>query len=243
MSKLNFLDEKWSWKITLSEFLKDNTPIGWEEFFERKDVKEELNNISEYLKKEADEKATIYPEIYQVFRAFRLPLKKIKVVILGQDCYHDGNAVGLCFSVPPNRTINPSLRNIYKELKDSGYSPIENGNLSKWVNQGCFLINTALTVEKASPGEHLHIWYPFSRKLLKYVSDNTENVIWLIMGVEALKISEEIDNPTHTKIISSHPSPLSANRDFRGYPAFLGSKNFLKINEFLKSKNMKEIDW
>lgn len=240
---MQIIDEPWSWDISLKEFLKDNTPSKWKTFFEDEKVQKELEKISDYLLKQNKLGDTIFPCIYQVFRAFSIAPEDIKVVILGQDCYHDGNAVGLCFSVPQNGGINPSLRNIYKEIENSGYTPNKNGSLVHWVKQGCFLINTALTVAQSRAGSHIHIWYNFSEMLVRYLSENYNDIIWLCMGKPAYEISEEVSNTTHVKIITSHPSPLSASREFRNFPAFLGSKVFEKINEKLQEKEKKKISW
>lgn len=234
---LQFIDENWSWDIPLFNFLESgNYPDdsqGWNSFFRSERIQTLLKRISDALNVDAKENI-IFPPIYKVFRAFyAVPLNKIKVVILGQDPYHDGNAVGLCFSVPPNGKLNPSLQNIYKELNIQG-----NGSLLSWAEQGCLLLNTALTVRKGEPESHLSIWSDFTEEVIRYVSANTKNVAWLLMGAKALAFKPLVDESKHTTFITSHPSPFSARSGFRGYPAFLGSGVFKKINEFLGDRKI-----
>ncbi len=240
---IKILDGEWSWKkMILWEFLNEgNYPHEWKEFFFRDDIQDDLKNISKQLEKESKD-CIIYPPINKVFRAFySVSLKKVRVVVLGQDCFHDGAAVGLCFSVPPNGKINPSLRNIYTELEKEGYTPNKNGSLVHWAMQGCLMLNTALTVQKGTPESHLHIWYDFSEKVIKEVSSKTENVAWLLMGAKALSFDKFIDpSRGHRSFITSHPSPFSAYSGFRNYPAFIGSGVFKKIDCFL---GQRKIEW
>lgn len=245
--KIQFLNEEWSWKnMSLWEYLEEgNYPRmsnGWSSFFISHS--QELYRISEEIKTEAHG-ATIYPPIHQVFRAF-IPMEKIKVVIIGQDPYHNGSAVGLCFSVKPGNKINPSLRSIYKELKDEGYNPTENGDLIHWADQGCMMLNTALTVEKGCPEVHLAFWYEFTEMVIREVATYCKNVAWLLMGSKALAFKDCI-NQTHDVgheiFITSHPMPLSAYKGFRGHSAFMGSGVFRQINTFLAKKGRNPIKW
>jgi uracil-DNA glycosylase len=231
---LLFLDEHWSWEMTLKKFIDEgNFHSSWKDFFYREDVYTELCIISEKLEKECELGNTIYPEINNVFRAFNLPLEEIKVVILGQDPYHNGNAVGLCFSVPKGVTINPSLKNMYKEMKDNGYKPKEDGNLEHLQKQGCLLLNTALTVEKGKPESHLKIWKKFTDLVVKEINNYVSNPpVWLIMGSKSLEVVNDIVDPK-LLFITSHPSPFSAFKPFKQYPAFLGSGIFSKLNDRL----------
>lgn len=238
-----FKNETWSWEITLKTFVEEGSiDPAWKDFFQRADVKSDLEKISTFLEEERKKNVIIYPEIYNVFRAFSLPLKDIKLVILGQDCYHDGNAVGLCFSVPRNGKINPSLRNIYQELQNEGYNPNQDGDLSHWQKQGCMMLNTALTVEKGSPESHLAIWYDFSEKVLKEIANHNDSIAWLLMGAKALKFRHLIKNEKSI-FATSHPSPFSAYKGFGQIPAFIGSNIFKKINTFLKENGKEEINW
>lgn len=244
MVKIIILNEKWSWdNMTLWQFLQEgNYPRlckEWNVFFNQHSS--DLYKISQKIKEES-QGATIYPPIHQVFRAF-IPMEKIKVVILGQDPYHNGSAVGLCFSVKPGNHINPSLRTIYKELNNEGYTPEQNGDLTHWSEQGCMMINTALTVEKGCPEVHLGFWYDFIEQVIQHVSVQTKNVAWLLMGSKACEFEPIIRNNGHKIFITSHPMPLSAYKSFRQYPAFIGSNVFRQINTFIEQNNNKPICW
>ena len=228
-----FLDEEWSWKtLSLWKYLEEgNIPSHWQEFFFQDKVQQKLQEISKHLEEEK-KTSIIYPPINRVFRAFFLNPKKIRVVILGQDPYHNGNAVGLCFSVPTKAGMNPSLVNIYNELESEGYVPKRDGNLQKWADQGVFLINTALTVNKGDAGSHTKYWYSFTEMLVSYLCES--NIVWLLMGKDAIEFSPLIKKGK--TVSSSHPSPLSAHRPYREHPAFIGSGVFRKVNDFLEKK-------
>jgi uracil-DNA glycosylase len=159
------------------------------------------------------------------------------------DPYHNGSAVGYCFSVLPGNRINPSLRNMYNELKQEGYFPVENGVITHWADQGCLLLNTALTVEKGSPDTHTGLWKDFTRKVISHVAENTSNVVWMLFGAKALAFENLIKGNNHKVLVTSHPSPFSAHKGFRDYPAFLGSNVFKNANKFLKRKKRKPIKW
>ena len=235
---LKFLDEEWSWKnMTLWDYIREgNFPKSWKEFFLQKDILQILKYISDNL----SNKCIVYPSPNNVFRAFNLPLEKIKVIIIGQDPYHNGNAVGICFSIPPDSKINPSLVNIYNELENEGYKPKRTGSLLHWVNQGCFMLNTALTVEKGNPECHLKCWYPFTKQILDYISKNTHRVAWFLMGKHAAGFKDYALVNGHKSFITSHPSPLSAYRPYQNYPGFIGSGVFKRINKFLGDE---KIEW
>lgn len=241
--KLQFPDQSYDWKtLTLWDFLHaGHYPRSWSEFFLRYDVQKDLYNISLAIDSDAKEGFTIYPPINKVFRAF-LPLDKIKVVVLGMDPYHNGSAVGYCFSVLPGNDINPSLRSIYKELKNEGYERKVDGVLTHWADQGCVMLNTALTVIKREAGSHTHVWYKFSKKVIQYIVENTQNVAWLLMGKDALDFLPLITGDHHP-IVTSHPMPLAAGRKLRGYDAFWGSNAFRRINDYLEQNGKKPIDW
>lgn len=245
MNRIVFKKEEYSWKkMDLWRFLEEgNFPRlckEWEKFFISESQK--LYDISNSIKDES-QNCTIYPPINLVFRAF-IPMDKIKVVIIGQDPYHNGSAVGLCFSVKNGNSINPSLRTIYKELKNEGYNTKEDGDLTHWAEQGCMMLNTALTVEKGCPEIHLGIWYEFTEKVISYVSKKCENVAFLLMGSKALKFKELIEsNKGHRTFITSHPMPLSAYKGFRGHDAFIGSNVFNVINQFLIENGKTAIKW
>ena len=202
----------------------------WAPFFTRPDVVAILETIDTTVSSRS-----FYPESNNIFRVFSLPLQQIRVVILGQDPYPDGNATGLCFSLSPDaKKLNPSLRNIYKELG----KPTQR-DLTHWLTQGCFLLNTALTVEPGHAGSHLKLWRPFTELLLDYISENTKGIAWILMGAFAADFQRYTTRNRHRAFITSHPSPLSATRPFQNHPAFLGSGVFTNVNEFLEKK----IEW
>lgn len=241
---IKFTEETYSWgTMSLWQFLKEgNVPSSWKDFFLREDVQQDLFNISNSLSDEVKQGITIYPSINQVFRAF-IPLNKIRVVLLGMDPYHNGSAVGLCYSVLPGNAINPSLRNIYTELKNEGYQVNEDGILTHWVDQGVLMINTALTVAKSDADSHTSYWYDFSEKVIKYIAENTENTIWIMTGSKAQEFQKFVTRKTHRVIVTSHPSPLSAYRVFRHWPAFLGSNIFKDVNDHLQRLGEQVIKW
>ena len=184
---------------------------------------------------------TIYPPYEDIFNAFKLtPLSNVKVVILGQDPYHEeGQAHGLAFSTPDGRPIPRSLKNIFKEINAEFDYPIpESGCLEKWAKQGVFLLNTVLTVEKGNANSHSDCgWQTFTDNVIKILNNQNRPIAFLLWGKQAEKKKELITNPNHLVLITSHPSPFSARR------GFFGSNHFKLANEFLKEKNIKEIDW
>ena len=212
---------------------------SWEEIFNNYPKIDELNNMI----KEIDEQRltrTIYPPKEQVFRVFDLPLKDIKVVILGQDPYHNPDqACGLSFSVNDGVPLPKSLINIYKELHDDlGIKPAKTGNLESWFKQGVFLLNAVLTVEKNSPASHSKMgWENFTDYIIENISEKNENVVFVLWGAYARSKNKLIDPSKHKIIESAHPSPLSA------YRGFFGSKVFSQINNYLVSHNRGKIDF
>ena len=212
---------------------------SWEEIFNNYPKIDELNNMI----KEIDEQRltkTIYPPKEQVFRVFDLPLKDIKVVILGQDPYHNPDqACGLSFSVNDGVPLPKSLINIYKELHDDlGIKPAKTGNLESWFKQGVFLLNAVLTVEKNSPASHSKMgWENFTDYIIENISEKNENVVFVLWGAYARSKNKLIDPSKHKIIESAHPSPLSA------YRGFFGSKVFSQINDYLASNNRGNIDF
>ena len=212
---------------------------SWEEIFNNYPKIDELNNMI----KEIDEQRltkTIYPPKEQVFRVFDLPLKDIKVVILGQDPYHNPDqACGLSFSVNDGVPLPKSLINIYKELHDDlSIKPAKTGNLESWFKQGVFLLNAVLTVEKNSPASHSKMgWENFTDYIIENISEKNENVVFVLWGTYARSKNKLIDPSKHKIIESAHPSPLSA------YRGFFGSKVFSQINDYLASHNRGNIDF
>ncbi len=242
---ITLLEGVYDWnKMSLFEFLQEgNIPNGWEQFFERKDVHQKLIKISNSISNSISKSEIIFPMIEHVFRAF-IPLEDIKVVILGQDPFHNGSksyngsAMGLCFSVKDGNRINPSLRNIYKEIVSEGFSPNQDGKLFHWKEQGCFLLNASLTVERGNPGSHYELWKDFSKLVIEYIVNNTTGVVWLLMGKHAQYYNRYISSK-HVVFFTTHPSPFSCNKSTKDAPAFLGSGVFKAINNVLDS----DIKW
>ena len=183
----------------------------------------------------------IFPPADDIFNAFHLtPLHKVKVVILGQDPYHNvGQAHGLAFSVKPGVQTPPSLQNMYKELKDEldCFIP-NNGYLVKWADQGVLLINTVLTVRAHNANSHKGMgWEIFTDNIIKYLSDREDPVIFLLWGANARSKKKIIDKNKHIILEAPHPSPLSA------YRGFFGCGHFKKANEILEEMGKEKIDW
>lgn len=212
---------------------------SWEEIFDNYPKINELNNMI----KEIDEQRltkTIYPPKEQVFRVFDLALEDIKVVILGQDPYHNPDqACGLSFSVNDGVALPKSLINIYKELHDDlGIKPAKTGNLESWFKQGVFLLNAVLTVEKNSPASHSKMgWENFTDYIIENISEKNENVVFVLWGSYARSKNKLIDSSKHKIIESAHPSPLSA------YRGFFGSKAFSQINSYLAENGRETINF
>lgn len=190
-----------------------------------------------------DEYATqiIYPKADDIFNAFHLtPLKNVKVVILGQDPYHNvGQAHGLCFSVQPQVDIPPSLVNIYQELKDDLGCYIPNhGHLVKWAENGVLLLNTVLTVRAHQANSHQGIgWEQFTDAVIQAVNAEDRPIVFLLWGRPAQAKKKMLTNPNHLVLEAPHPSPLSA------YRGFFGCKHFSKANAFLQEHGVTPVDW
>ena len=213
---------------------------GWDELLEPLFADERYLKIREFLKKEYSTHI-VYPDMYDLFNCFRYtPLGEIKAVILGQDPYHEPNqAHGLCFSVKRGVKLPPSLVNIYKEIQDDlGINEPDRGDLTKWAKEGILLLNTSLTVREHLANSHSKCgWAWFTDSVIKLVSENTENVVFILWGGNARSKTPLIDQSKHLILQSAHPSPLSA---FNG---FFGSKPFSKTNAYLKAHNKQPIDW
>jgi len=183
----------------------------------------------------------IYPPGSDIFAAFNYtPFEKVKVVILGQDPYHGvGQANGLCFSVKDEIVQPPSLRNIFKELKnDLGYEVPQSGNLEKWARQGVLLLNATLTVRANQAGSHQNRgWEQFTDKVIFSLSEIKEQLVFILWGKYAQNKELLIDTSKHRIIKSAHPSPFSADR------GFFGSKPFSNTNDYLRQNEMGTIDW
>lgn len=216
------INEEWK-KVLLPEFKKDY-------FIE----------IRTFLKQEIKEGKILYPPSTLIFNAFNLtPFNKVKVVIIGQDPYHGpGQAMGLCFSVPKEMKVPPSLKNVYKELHtDIGLDIPDHGDLTSWAEQGVFLLNAMLSVEHKKAGSHKKIgWQEFTDNVIRIISESHKGIVFMLWGNFAKGKKELIDNSKHLVLESAHPSPLA-----RG--AFFGSRHFSKCNEYLISQGSQEIQW
>lgn len=212
---------------------------AFREFFQAELMSGKFDSLMEFFNSPALNPQEIYPAPAQIFRVFRLPLKKIKVVILGQDPYHTpGVADGLAFSVQTAK-LSPSLRNILKEVKsDIGQTIIQNGDLTPWLEQGVFLLNNVLTVEKGHAGSHRQIgWEQITEDCIKMLSTKLPHAVFILWGSDAQAKAKIIDSSKHLILQSAHPSPLST------YRGFFGSKPFSAANQFLKSHHLQEIKW
>lgn len=202
----------------------------------KKDYFANIINTVDNLYKEKE----IYPKKEDIFNAFKIPYRDVKVVILGQDPYHgEGEAHGYAFSCL-KKPIPPSLKNIYKELySDLGIEKdMTNGDLTPWASQGVMLLNAGLTVEKDKPNSHKDLgWNKFTDAVISKLNEREDPVVFILWGNFAREKAKLITNPQHLVIESAHPSPFSARN------GFFGSKPFSKTNEFLKKNNKKEINW
>lgn len=200
-----------------------------------------MQDLIGFIKNER-EIGDVFPHPDEVFKALSLTsFGDIKVVILGQDPYHNiGQADGLAFSVPSGQAIPPSLRNIFVELSNDleGFTIPKSGDLSNWANQGVLLLNATLTVRAHEPGSHQNKgWERFTDALIQVISSELKHVVFILWGAYAQKKSKLIDANQHLIIKSAHPSPLSS------YRGFFGSKPFSQANAYLISHGKKEINW
>ena len=207
---------------------------AWDLFLEAEYKKPYFTSLHFFLAARRTEGVIIYPSEKELFASFELtPFEKIKVVILGQDPYHgEGQAHGLCFSVRDGYKIPPSLRNIFKELhSDLGLPIPTNGNLTKWAQNGVFLLNTILTVEQKSPGAHKQKgWETFTDAAIQHISRHQEKVVFILWGAFAQQKKKLIDCSKHLVLESPHPA---AEVYAGGKAGFFGSKPFSKANDYL----------
>ena len=212
----------------------------WYDFFEEQSREGYYQALREFLIEEYQTK-TIYPDMFHLFTAMhRTSIKDTKVVILGQDPYHNpGQAHGLSFSVLPGVKVPPSLVNVYKELRDDlGIKRPKTGCLLPWAEQGVLLLNTVLTVRAHEANSHRnHGWEKFTDAAIKLINQKETPVVFILWGAPAGKKKKMITNPRHLVLTSAHPSPLSADR------GFFGSRPFSKTNEFLESVYGHGIEW
>ena len=203
--------------------------------------KDYFKSLAIHLRQAKQAGKTIYPPGAKIFNAFdSTPFDQVKVVILGQDPYHNpGQAMGLSFSVPQGIKVPPSLKNIYKELAtDVGVHIPQHGDLSKWATQGVFLLNAMLSVEKNQPSSHKNLgWQHFTDAAIHALSQKRDHLVFMLWGAFAGRKSVLIDKQKHLVLSSAHPSPFSAHR------GFLGNKHFSQANAYLEAHGMQGIDW
>lgn len=217
---------------------------SWKDVLESEFKKPYFENLSNFLKSEYKNQP-VYPEKEKVFNAFQYtPLEKVKVIILGQDPYHGaGQAEGLSFSVPKNMLPPPSLKNIFKELKNDRDLSIPfhtpgHGNLLNWALQGVLLLNAVLTVRANQPASHQNAgWEIFTDNILTYLSEHHDFLVFMLWGNFAKSKAGLLDQNKHLILTAAHPSPFSASS------GFFGCKHFSIANHYLRINKMQEIDW
>jgi uracil-DNA glycosylase len=214
---------------------------SWKAVLKEEFAKTYFQQIVAYLKAEKAAGRIIYPPGSLIFNAFtKTPFPKVKVVLLGQDPYHNKEqACGLSFSVPDGVPKPPSLVNIFKELEnDLGISPAPGGNLEKWATQGVLLLNASLTVRQNEPGSHSKIgWLQFTDNVISKISSLQEGVVFLLWGKFAQEKQSLIDETRHYVLKAAHPSPFSADK------GFFGCRHFSRTNELLTLQQKEAIDW
>ncbi len=218
-------------KVKIEETWKNKLQVEFD--------KEYFKKLTDFVRLEYQNKI-IYPRAKNIFRAFDLcPFDKVKVIILGQDPYHGPNqAQGLAFSVSNDIQCPPSLSNIFQELYNDLGVKKKDSDLSSWAKQGVLLLNASLTVQAGRAGSHQHKgWEEFTDQVIKMLSDEKNNLVFLLWGAYAQSKRVLIDEEKHLVLLAPHPSPLSA---FRG---FFNCHHFSKTNEYLKKHSIPEIDW
>jgi len=213
---------------------------SWKERLASEFEKPYFRNLTDFVRQEYATR-TIYPKGSLIFNAFeKTPFDKVKVVILGQDPYHEpGQAHGLCFSVNEGVPLPPSLQNIYKELEDDLSIPSKvSGNLERWAEQGVLLLNATLTVRAHQAGSHQQKgWEEFTDAVIHCVAEEKEHIVFILWGAYAQRKGEFIDSFKHQILKSPHPSPLSS------YRGFFGSKPFSKTNHYLVQTGQTPVEW
>lgn len=216
------------------------TNIYWKEIIKSEMKKDYFVNLTHFIEKEYKTQ-TIYPPKEQLFEALKLtPYEDVKVVILGQDPYHQkGQSHGLSFSVKEGVKIPPSLRNIYKEIENSMNVPApKSGDLTSWAKQGVLLLNTVLTVRDSSPNSHKGKgWEIFTDTIISSLNNHKTPIVFMLWGNDAKKKISLITNEKHLILTAAHPSPLSASR------GFFGCNHFNLANCFLEKNNLSKINW
>ena len=212
---------------------------SWDEILKDEFSKDYYLKLREFLKEEYSTR-TIYPDMHNIFNALKkASYEDVKVVILGQDPYHEpGQAQGLCFSVPDGFPLPPSLKNIYQELADDLRVVRRSGNLEDWAEQGVLLLNAVLTVRRGQAGSHAGKgWEIFTDRVIELLNERPDPVVFLLWGGYARKKKALITNPRHYVLEAAHPSPLSA------YNGWFGCRHFSRTNGILQSLGKAPIDW
>lgn len=234
------IQEKISHSSYATFMLKELIPLTWKAFLSSEVDKEYFREIDIYLQQEIAFQKSIHPDLSSIFKAFEIcNLKDVKVIILGQDPYHGRDqAMGLSFSVPKGLKIPPSLRNIFKEImSDLNIEYPFHGDLTSWAKQGVLLLNSILTVEHQKPASHSKIgWEKFTDHVIKKLSTEKENLVFLLWGNFAIHKKNLIDERKHLILEAAHPSPLARNK-------FMGCRHFSKTNEYLLLHHKKPIEW
>jgi uracil-DNA glycosylase len=216
------------------------TNIVWKLLLTDLMAKYDIENKINYEHEHINRNLAVLPNPDLVFAAFNhFSLDELKVVIIGQDPYiNNEQAMGLSFSVPEGVKLPPSLKNVYKCIENTCDTSMDfkKGDLTKWAEQGVLLLNTTLTVFEKISNSHKKIWKGFSLDLLKYISDNTSGVVFLLWGNDARKLKSTIDIDKHHILEHTHPSPLSRK-------SFVDCDHFIRTNEILHEKGKTEIDW
>lgn len=214
---------------------------GWKPYLDAEFHKPYMQALKQFLRAEKDQHKVIFPPSSDWFHALEAtPPERVRVVILGQDPYHQpGQAHGLCFSVKPGVRVPPSLQNIYKELQaDLGIQPPGHGFLDSWAAQGVLLLNAVLTVEQGQANAHQgQGWETFTDKVIEVVNQQCDQVVFMLWGSYAQKKGAGIDQQRHLVLRAPHPSPLSAHR------GFLGCRHFSQANQWLVEQGRTPIDW
>ena len=214
---------------------------SWKEVLKEEFEKEYFRQLTEFVRNEYSGNTPIYPPARLIFNAFdHCPVDKVKVVILGQDPYHGaGQANGLCFSVNKGIQFPPSLMNIFKEIANDTGAPLpQDGDLTRWSDQGVLLLNATLTVRAAQAGSHQRRgWEEFTDAAIRQLASLRENIVFILWGSYAQKKGAFIDRGKHLVLTSPHPSPLSA------YQGFFGNHHFSRANQYLKEHGKAPIIW
>ena len=214
---------------------------SWKDVLNTEFEKDYFKKLTDFVRSEYMSGKTIYPEPKNIFNAFNLcPLNKVKVVIIGQDPYHEPHqAHGLCFSVESGTDFPPSLQNIYKEIEsDIGHKSITNGDLTEWAKQGVLLLNSTLTVQAHLAASHSGKgWETFTDAVIKAVAENKKHVVYMLWGSFAQKKAEYVNSKDNLVLKSAHPSPLSA------YRGFFGNHHFSSANNYLIENGETPINW